>query len=256
MLSNARVVLVRPHYPGNVGSVARAMSNFGLRQLTLVEPHADVNTLEARRLATHGLHILDAAVTVGTLDDAVADCRVVIGTSGHVEGVFRTHGYGRPEEMLPGLVAALPDGPCALVFGPEPSGLSNVEVARCHGLIRIPTDSANSSLNLSHAVTVCLYELRRAWLAAQGVGTHPTQRIAPFADQERMFARLREALEAVHFVWGTKGDALFHAVRHLIARARPSPNEVRILYGLARQLRWVAKHGVSNPPPDPEGPDG
>jgi tRNA/rRNA methyltransferase len=255
MLPNARVVLVRPHYPGNLGSVARVMCNFGLNQLTLVEPFADPKAEEARRLATHGEHILESAVTVPTLDDAVADCRVVIGTSGNVEGIYRAHNYGRPEELLPSVVEALADGPCALVFGPEPSGLSNADVARCHGLIRIPTDHRCPSLNLSHAVAVCLYELRRLW-TQHADAVRPSQKVAAFADQERMFESLRDALERIHFLWGPKTDSLMHAVRHLIVRAKPSPNEVRILFGLARQLRWVAEHGVSATPPDPEPADG
>lgn len=252
MLGNARVVLVRPHYAGNVGAVARVMANFGLHQLTLVSPFADLRSEEARRLSTHGEPVLDTAAVVETLDEAVADCRVVLATSANVEGIYRTHNYGRPEEVLPSMIEALVDGPCALVFGPEPNGLSNAEIARCHGLIRIPTDATYSSLNLSHAVAICLYELRRLWLHSQDVATHATQKVAPFADQERMFESLRDALTRVHFLWGPKADSLMHAVRHLIARARPSPNEVRILFGLARQLRWVAEHGTT---PAPEVPD-
>jgi len=250
MLSNARVVLVRPHYAGNIGAVARVMCNFGLGQLALITPFGDPRSDEARRLSTHGEHVLESAVVVDTLDEAVADCAVVVATSSNVDGVYRTHNYGRPDEVLPSVVAALSDAPCALVFGPEPSGLTNAEVARCHGLIRILTDSLYPSLNLSHAVAVCLYELRRLWLHAQGTAVAATQKPAPFVDQERMFESLRDALEAVHFLWGNKADSLMHAVRHLIARARPSPNEVRILFGLARQLRWVSEHGVSRPPSD------
>lgn len=253
MLSNARVVLVRPHYAGNVGAVARLMANFGLDQLALVESFADHLGEEARRLATHGEAILDSARVCANLDEAVSDCRLVVATSANVEGIYRTHNYGRPEEILSSVVETLTDGPCALVFGPEPSGLSNAEIARCHGLIRILTDSQHASLNLSHAVGICLYELRRLWLNANDVAKHPTQKVAAFDDQERMFESLREALTAVHFLWGTKADSLMHAVRHLIARARPSPNEVRILFGLARQLRWVATHGVSINPEDADG---
>ncbi len=65
--------------------------------------------------------------------------------------------------------------------------------------------------------------------------------IAPFADQERMFASLREGLEAIHFLYGDKADSLMHAVRHLIGRAGPTPMEVEMLFGLARQLRWIAR---------------
>jgi tRNA/rRNA methyltransferase len=216
----------------------------------LVQPFSDHLGEEARRFATHGEAILDSAQVVGDLDQALTDCRLVVATSANIDGIYRTHNYGRPDEVLPSVVETLADGPCALVFGPEPSGLSNAEIARCHGLIRILTDSRHSSLNLSHAVAICLFELRRLWLHANEVANHPTQKVAPFDDQERMFDSLRDALTAIHFLWGTKADSLMHAVRHLIARARPSPNEVRILYGLARQLRWVAANGVSVNPED------
>jgi tRNA/rRNA methyltransferase len=245
MLANCRVVLVRPHFAGNLGATARAMRNFGLRDLVLVDPVADVNSLEARRMSTHGESILDAAHTVATLDDALTDCLVVVATSAHVEGLFREHCYGRPDEMLPRLASALPVGPCALVFGPEPSGLTNAEVARCHGLISILTDPEYPALNLAQAVAICLCELRRQWLSIQDAASHPTQKIAGFDEQTRMFDHLREALKAVHFLFGAKAEPLMHAVRQLVARAQPSHNEVRILHGLARQLLWVAENGPS-----------
>jgi tRNA/rRNA methyltransferase len=244
MIANARVVLVRPHFAGNVGSVARVMKNFGLTDLVLVAPFARHLDDEARRMSTHGESILHAARIVETLDEAVADCQAVLGTSGMVDGLFREQHYGRPDEMFAGFAETLDAGPQAIVFGPEPSGLSNAEIARCHGLIRIPTDHEYTSLNLAQSVAICLYEMRRQYLSAKNVGTHATQKVAPFADQERMFEALRESLEQIHFLWGTKADSLMHAVRHLIARAKPSPNEVRILFGLARQLRWVAENGV------------
>jgi TrmH family RNA methyltransferase len=260
MLTNARVVLVQPHYAGNVGSVARVMCNFGLKQLTLVEPFADYNSPESRRLARYGMALLDTAIVVNTLEEAVADCGVVLATSGNVGGLYRQHNYGRPDELFPSFVQALSAAPCALVFGPEPTGLSTEDVMRCHGIIRILTDSTYSSLNLAQAVSICLYELRRTWLTSQEVATKPTQRIAAYEDQERMFANLRDALEKVHFVWGNKGDSLMYALRHLITRAQPSPNEIRILHGLARQLRWFAEHGVpydggpTQPPEEPNEP--
>ena len=246
MLTNCRIVLVQPHYAGNIGSTARVMRNFGLRDLFLVAPVADHRGKDARRMSTHGQAILDAARVVSTLDDALAGCLVVLATSANVEGLYRSQSHGRPDEMLPRLTRMLPNGPCAVVFGPEPSGLSNAEVARCHGVIRILTDAEYPSLNLAQSVAICLYELRRQWLHDQGLATRDAQEVAAFEDQERMFERLREALEAVHFLYGAKAEPLMHAVRLMIARANPSPNEVRILFGLARQLLWVAKHGPTS----------
>lgn len=248
MLTNVRVVLVRTHFAGNLGSVARAMCNFGLNDLVLVEPFADPRAEEARRLATHGEHLLESARRFDSIDAAVSDCAVVLGTSGNVEGLFREQHYGRPDEMLRRFFPAVDAGPCALVFGPEPHGLSNADIARCHGLIRIPTDRECPSLNLAQSVAICLYELRKMWMIEHGRGASPANKVAPFEDQERMFESLQGALTDVHFLWGQKAESLMHAVRQLITRAQPTPNEVRILFGLARQLRWVAQHGVDRSP--------
>ena len=240
MISNCRVVLIRPHYPGNLGATARVMHNFGLNQLVLVNPVARPDELEARRMATHSTFILDQARIVADLGEAIADCLVVLGTTGNVEGLYRHRVFGRPDEMLPTLLGALPAGPCAIVFGPEPYGLTNVEVIRCQGLIRIPTGPEYSSLNLAQAVAICLYELHRQSLILQGLepSLHP---LATVEEQERMYHHLREGLEAIGFLFGQKAEALMHGVRQLIARAHPSPNEVKILLGLARQLKWAAK---------------
>jgi TrmH family RNA methyltransferase len=143
---------------------------------------------------------------------------------------------------LPHAAAALAGGPVALVFGPERTGLSNDEVTRCHYLVHIPAEPTYPSLNLAQAAAVCLYELHKA-CHRRPSPEGPAQPPAPFADQERMFGRLREALEQIHFLYGPKADSLMHALRHLIGRAGPTPMEVEVLFGLARQIRWFAEHG-------------
>ncbi len=241
-LSNCRVVLIGTRIAANIGAAARVMRNLGLEDLVLVAPEAAVDDPRGRLLATHAEDILDRARVVPDLAAAVADCRVVAGTSARTGGLFRRQSLGTPEEILPHLLPALAHGPVALVFGPEPSGLSNDEVTRCHHLIHIPTEEAHPALNLAQAVAICLYELRRAWLARTEVPKSP-QPPASFAAQEHMFDRLRKALEAVHFLYGPKAEALMHGLRHLLGRARPTDMEVRLLLGLARQLRWFAAHG-------------
>ncbi len=243
---NCRVVLVRPRIAANVGAVARVMRNLGLSDLVLVAPVADPTDPRAIQLATHGQDVLDRCRVVADFDQAVADRVLVVATSAQVGGPVRRQSAGGPEEVLPHLVAALASGPAALVFGPESSGLSNAEVTRCHFLLHLATDPAFPALNLAQAVAICLYELRRAWLA-RATPPAPVPAIAPFADQERMFAQLRDALERVHFLYGDKADALMHALRHLLGRARPSPMEVDLLFGLARQLRWFAAHRDRDP---------
>ncbi|HYT94935.1 MAG TPA: RNA methyltransferase [Gemmataceae bacterium] len=241
-LANCRVVLVRPRIAANVGAVARVMRNFGLSELVLVEPEAALDDPRGRLLATHAEDILDRARAVPDLGAAVADCHLLAGTSARMGGLFRRQSTGTPEAISPQLLPALAAGRVALVFGPESSGLSNEEVARCHYLIHIPTDERHPALNLAQAVAICLYELRRAWLAAVEPPA-PVEAPASFAAQEQMFARLREALEQIHFLYGAKADALMHGLRHLIGRARPTEMEVKLLLGLARQIRWLVAHG-------------
>jgi tRNA/rRNA methyltransferase len=232
-----RVVLVRPKVAANIGAVARVMRNLGLGELVLVAPQAELDDPRGRLLATHSEDILDRARVVSDFGAALAGCGLVAATSARVGGLFRRQSVGPPEDILPRLVEAMDALPAALVFGPEASGLGNDEVARCHYLAHIPTDPAHPALNLAQAVAICLYELRRAWL--RRVPAPASEPPAPFEEQERMFARLREALEGIHFLYGPKADSLMHALRHLIGRARPKPMEVDVLSGLARQLRWV-----------------
>jgi tRNA/rRNA methyltransferase len=250
---NCRVVLVRPHIAANLGAVARVMRNMGLSDLALVDPVASPTDRQARQLSTHGEEILDRARIVSNLEEAVADCGLVAATSARTGGLFRRQSVCTPAELMPRLAEVMASSRVALVFGPEPTGLSNAEVTRCHALVHIPTDPTYPALNLAQAVAICLYELRKTWLqrtAPRAAQDAP----APFADQERMFDRLRQALQDVHFLYGEKADALMHGLRHLVGRAGPTPMEVELLFGLARQLRWFAAQSRRTLPAPNEDP--
>jgi tRNA/rRNA methyltransferase len=225
------------------------MRNMGLNDLVLVAPTADPRDRNARQLSTHGEDILDRCRVVAGLADAVADCVLVIGTSARLGGLFRRQSLGTPDDVMPHVIERLAAGPVALVFGPEPTGLENTEVSRCHYLLHIPSDTSYPALNLAQAVAITLYELRRHWLRRTEVPALPSTP-APFAAQERMFDQLRDALERVHFLYGDKADSLMHALRHLIGRAGPTTMEVDVLFGLARQLRWIAERATAFREPD------
>jgi len=96
------------------------------------------------------------------------------------------------------------------------------------------------ALNLAQSVVIMTYLVRTAWLE-RSVGEQRAEPPAPFESQERMFASLQSALEAVHFLYGQSAATLMHSIRHLIGRAGPTQTEVDILLGLARQLRWFAE---------------
>jgi tRNA/rRNA methyltransferase len=241
-----RVVLVRPHYPGNIGATARIMGNMGLDDLVLVTPIADPLDANARQLSTHSESILHRARIVPTLGDALADCHLAVATSASQAGLFR-QSSGPPKEIMPHVAEALAAGRrAALVFGPEPSGLTNEEIGHCQWLVTIPTAETHPSLNLAQAVAICLYELRivgQAFLPAEapaGRNACPTSEAATLAEQEQAFAHLRQALEAIHFLYGDKANSLMHALTQMLGRATLTSQETKILHGLARQILWHA----------------
>lgn len=240
-LDRCRVVLVRPHYAGNLGSVARAMANFGLRDLVLVEPVANRQSMEAVMMATRGLDILTGARVVGTIAEAVADCGLVIATSGETGGLLRKGFWGTPEEKVPALLDAMDQAPAALLFGPEPHGMTLDEIGHAHGMIYIPADPHYPSLNLAQAVAVCLYELRRQWLKRGAQKKNP-EVPAGYEDVERMFEHLRSALVSQRFLWDLRADGIFHLLRAVIARGLPTKKELQVFHGLATQLQFIADH--------------
>lgn len=241
-LSRCRVVLFQPQIAANVGSVARVMRNMGLTDLVLVAPEADIKAEQARQLATHGEDILERARIVPTLGDAIADCVLLVGTSARKGGPVRRQNVALPEAIMPLLVEAMTTSPVALLFGPERTGLTDTEVTRCHHLIHLPTSEDSPALNLAQAVALCLYELRRAWMRQVGeVSTTFCDPMATIEEQERAYESLRTALEEIGYLRGEKAPVLFHAVKHLLGRARPSTMEVRLLLGLAQQIQWFVK---------------
>ena len=158
-LDYIRVVLVQPTHPGNIGAAARAMANMGVAELVLVQPR-DFPSPEATARAAGADHILDNAVVVDDLDQAIADCALVIGASAR----SRTIQWPQlpPAKAMKKAAQTARHARVALLFGRESRGLTNLELERCHYLVRIPVDPAFPSLNIAAAVMVLLYELRRA----------------------------------------------------------------------------------------------
>ncbi|HTN52460.1 MAG TPA: RNA methyltransferase [Anaeromyxobacter sp.] len=226
-----RLVLLRPRNPENLGAVARAMKNFGLSDWAI----AALGTHDfgaARRVAVHAEELLDRPRLVPSLEEAVADCAWVVGTSSRaVAGKRRL----APAEVAAEALARAGRGRTAIVFGDERSGLTNAEVHRCHDLSAIPSGGDQPSLNLAQAAVVYCYELRRAALAAAPAHRRAPPPAATDADLARVEDALREALREAGFLAGPER----HAVRDLQAalrRARLSRREARLWLAALRTL--------------------
>ncbi|MSQ47366.1 MAG: RNA methyltransferase [Deltaproteobacteria bacterium] len=236
-VANLRIVLVRPQYSGNIGAVARAMDNFGMRSLALVNP-APVHRQQAEMMAVHAREILDAMQLYPSLHAAVADCGLVIGTTCR-PGLYREHAVPL-RTLAPTLVAAAATNRVALVFGPEDSGLSNEDLRYCHQLLTIPTNATYTSLNLAQAVVLCCSEI---FLTAQSESASLAPALAVADRQEMMYEKLKHALLRIGFLHKDNPEHIMLALRRFFGRAGLEERDVRILLGLARQIEWYAGYG-------------
>ena len=236
-LANIRIVLCRPIYGGNIGSVCRAMANMGLSDLTLVAAKS-INWEDAQKMACSAQEILANRRETATLDEALADCVLVAGATARL-GLYRQHAT-TPREGAPLILDAACSGKVALLFGPEDNGLDNTELALCTRLIQIPSTSEYRSLNIAQAVMVCAYELFTAADIFEPAGEK-----SPPADsrtKEHMFRMWEESLLKIGFMEPDKARHMMLGVRRIFSRGKLTEDDVRILMGIARQTLWCAGH--------------
>jgi tRNA/rRNA methyltransferase len=246
LMDNLRVVLVEARNPLNIGAAARAMSNFGVRRLRVVNPY-EVAFREARS-AVGAAELLMKAEEYDNLAEAVADCQLVVGTSA-VGPRELQHPLKRLEAGGREIRRGLAEGPVALLFGSERFGLSNIEMSHCHWMMRIPTREEHGSMNLGQAVAVCLYELIRgremagaAAVAAKGGAAKKKKLLATSGEFERLTQVLLEVLRASGYI-KPRVVAAEEKLRRLVRRMNLTDNDAEVLLGMLRQVAW--KLGVT-----------
>ena len=231
-----RIVLVEPTHPGNIGASARAMKNMGLAHLHLVRPRHFPHA-EATARASGADDLLARARVHERLEDAVADCALVIGASARrrtIEWPTLT-----PREAAPKILATAAEAPVALLFGREHAGLTNAELDRCHALLHIPVNPEYPSLNLGAAVQVVAYEL---FLARQGGEAPKADHVpAPAAAMEAFYRHLEETLVDIGFLDPDNPKQAMRRLRRLFNRAAPDELELNLLRGIlsaAQGAKW------------------
>ena len=234
-----RVGLVNTRNPLNIGAVARAMSNFGFRHLRVVNPY-ELAFREARS-AVGAAALLEQAEEFKSLEEAVADCSLVVGTT----ALRRRDPQHTVRDLRQGawlIRKRLSMGCVALLFGSEKRGLSNEDLSHCHWLLRIPTREEHRSMNLGHAVAVCLYELARD----QKSSFAPEKlALAAAGDLERLTSLLLDALQASGYIKNSQGKAKSRSaaapeekIRRFIRRMNMSAADAELLLGMLRQILW------------------
>ena len=226
-------MLVATRNPLNIGASARAMANFGFSRLRVINPY-DVAFREARS-AVGAAPLLRSAEEFHSVAEAVADCRLVVGTTSGGRRELQ-HPIRRLEYGARLIQRALAAGPVALLFGSEKFGLSNDDMSHCHWLMRIPTVDPGLSMNLGQAVALCLYELARDPAAARA---KPEKRKpAAAAEAEQVTRLLLEALARSGYVNPRTAASTGEKLRRLVRRLNPTAHDAPVLLGMLRQILW------------------
>lgn len=240
-------MLVRPRNPLNIGAAARAMSNFGVRDLRLVNPYS-VAFRDARS-AVGASTLLKNAAEFDSVAGAVSDCSLVVATTA-VRNRQLQHPLRQLNEESASLIrAASQSGKVALVFGSEKIGLTNDDFSHCHWLLTIPTDKQHISMNLGQAVAVCLFGICRDSHPAreasrfQKAGSPPDEspeavEPASSGELEKIAQGVFEALKLSGYVKPGNDAVSEKKVRRLLLRMNLQAMDAKVFLGMVRQIVW------------------
>jgi tRNA/rRNA methyltransferase len=242
------IVLVEPQLGENIGAAARAMANFGLSRLRIVNPRQGWPNDKARVMATGATRILDSAELYDTLEGAIADCNFVLATTA------RAHDQAKPvigaaeaaAEMLPRLDAG---ERIAILFGRERNGLENDEVALADRIVTLPVNPAFPSLNLAQAVVIVAYEWFKLRNGALPFAMPAKSATAPKQQLLAFFAALERELEKVEFFRpADKRETMQINLRNIFTRMKLTQQDIRTLHGvvmaIAEGRKGPARGGV------------
>lgn len=240
-LERLTVVLVSTRNPLNIGAVARAMSNFGISSLRLVNPYEP--SFREARSAVGAAELLASAREYTSLPDAIADCALVVGTTA-VHHRDLQHPVHRLENAAGLMRERLNSGRVALLFGSEKTGLSNDDLSHCHWLLHIATDQEHLAMNLGQAVAVCLYELtRNCEIETTERSRLPEEAARATAGElDRLTELWLECLQLSGYIKSGMETADEEKLRRMLLRMDLSAEDAQVWLGMLRQIIWKLRH--------------
>jgi len=226
---NIRIVLTHTSHPGNIGACARAMKTMGLTDLYLVSPKT-YPSVQAIEMASGADDVLENAVVTESLDEALADCHYVVGTSARTREIPLA--LINPREAGERVVAEAQSGQVAILFGREHAGLTNDELLRCQSHVCIPSNPEYSSLNLAAAVQVLCYEVCMASQSGKVNTENLYDELASMAEIEGFYQHLESTLYDTGFLTPDQPKRVIPKLRRLFSRTRLEKMEIKILRGI------------------------
>jgi tRNA/rRNA methyltransferase len=230
-LDSISIILVRPKFHENVGSVARAMMNMGIQRLAIVNGCSPLH-MNAYKLASGAEAILERAEEYFTLEEALSEIGCVVGTTSR-EGKERDPLLA-PRDLATKLFPISESNSIGLVFGSEREGLTNEELSLCHLFVKIPSSEVFPSLNLSQAVMILCYEM----FLISGEVQDRLPLLASSEQLERMFEHMENTLIRVGFLDSKHPRRIMGVLRRMFGRSQLDEREVRILQGIWSQMDW------------------
>ncbi len=234
--SNLKVILVEPKGPLNVGSVARLCSNFEVDELRIVSPKCEILSLDAKKMALKGQKFLDNCRIFNNLENAIFDCDLVLASSGRID-VSKDLFFESSEDVFNWTKSFKKINNLAIIFGREDSGLTNDELLLANKTFNIPTSMNNPSLNLSHAVSIALYELKKSSKRSFGQELKVFN-LASSKEIHDTFVEIDEMLLRVGYLLKHTSKAKISKFKNFILRANTSMHEINVLRGIVHQINW------------------
>ena len=242
--SNLKVILVEPNGPLNVGSVARLCSNFEVEELRIVSPSCDIFSLEAKKMALKGQKYLDHCKIFDNLEKAIFDCDLVLASSGRID-LSKDSLFESSEDIFNWVFSFKKINNLAVVFGREDRGLTNNELLLANKTFNIPTSKNNPSLNLSHAVSIVLYELNKS----SKNNFNKELEVFNLASSKQIhdsFMEIEEMLLGVGYLLKHTSMAKISKFKNYLLRANTSMHEINVLRGIVHQINWFLKKSKRN----------
>ena len=242
--SNLKVILVEPNGPLNVGSVARLCSNFEVDELRIVSPKCNIFCLESKKMALKGQKFLEHCKIFDYLEDAVFDCDLVLASCGRID-VSKDALFESSEDIFNWTLSFKKINNLAIIFGREDRGLTNSELLLANKIFNIPTSQNNPSLNLSHAVSIVLYELSKS----SRRNFNKDLEVFNLASSKQIhdsFLEIEEMLLRVGYLLKHTSKAKISKFKNYISRANTSMHEINILRGIVHQINWFLINSKRN----------
>ena len=242
--SNLKVILVEPSGPLNVGSVARLCSNFGVEELRIVSPKCNIFSLEAKKMALKGQKFLEHCKIFDDLQKAIFDCDLVLASCGRID-VSKDSFFESSEDIFNWILTFKKIKNLAIIFGREDRGLTNNELLLANKTFYIPTSKNNPSLNLSHAVSIVLYELNKS-SKRNFKKELEVFNLASSKDINDSFVEIEEMLLKVGYLLKHTSRAKITKFKNYVLRANTSMHEINVLRGIVHQINWFMNSSKKN----------